>query len=74
MPDLRVSLDEADFRKLVAGRVVEVEVKHKDVRWWLQIALSDIGFDKMIEAVRDAVDGAGKEVKPDETKPEAGKL
>ena len=54
--EIRVTLDEADFRKLVAGRIVETEVKYKGERLWLSFALKDIGYEKMVEGLRDAME------------------
>lgn len=65
MPEVRISLDEQDFRRLVAGRIVEVEVKYRDQPVWVQIGLKDIGFPAIAGAVNDAMKGgAAKEPRP----------
>jgi NOL1/NOP2/fmu family ribosome biogenesis protein len=60
MPEVVIGLDEQDFRKLVAGRVVEVEAVSQGKRFWIQIGLKDIGWDSMVQALRDAGDENGK--------------
>lgn len=54
MAKLRISLDEADFRRLVAGQVVgKYPVAGKPT---CEIALADIGFGAMQAAIDDAHD------------------
>jgi len=59
---LRISLDEADFRQLVAGHVVKKEAwdtPGAGIRRMIpvQIALKDIGFTAMGKAIRIAIGG-----------------
>lgn len=65
MPEVRISLDEQDFRRLVAGRIVEIEIKFRDQPVWVQLGLKDIGFAAITAAVNDAMKGgAAKEPRP----------
>jgi hypothetical protein len=56
--EVRVALGEDDFRRLVMGRVIETEAKVRGTPFFVQIALQDIGFDRMTLALRDAIEGA----------------
>jgi hypothetical protein len=51
-PPLRIALDEAGFRQLVAGQVV-LERTTSGLR--VEIILSDIGWTRMIRAVFDGM-------------------
>lgn len=64
MPEVRIALDEQDFRRLVSGRVVETEVKFRTDRLWVQIGLKDIGFPAIIGAVNDVMQGSEREPRP----------
>lgn len=54
--DIRIMFDEDDFRSLVAGGVVQAGVKVRGVRALVQVALRDIGWDRMTVALRDAIE------------------
>jgi hypothetical protein len=57
-PEIRVLLDEKDFRGLVTGAIVDVDdIDFRGVKINVKIALSDIGWDRMALALRDAADG-----------------
>jgi hypothetical protein len=58
---VKIILNEADFRDLVAGKIVTKDAKaaHPEVK----IALSDIGWDRMIDALAQAM--AERAVGPD---------
>ena len=58
MPEIRLLLGEEDFRRLVSGRIVESEAGVRGTRVWIQLALQDIGFDRMTVALRDAIEGS----------------
>ena len=45
----RIVLDESDFRDLVKGKVVTNEAR------WTAIILSDIGFERMVHALVEAM-------------------
>jgi hypothetical protein len=55
---LRVVLDEAAFRELVAGRVAKVEAGMFD-KTPIEIILADIGWARMLVAVEDAMRAQG---------------
>jgi hypothetical protein len=57
MPELMIILSQDDFRKIVAGRAIDVEVKLRGVQWWIRIGLKEIDIEKMTQAFRDAVEG-----------------
>lgn len=54
--DIRVMLDEDDFRSLVAGGVVQAGMRVRGADALVQIALKDIGWDRMTVALRDAIE------------------
>lgn len=56
--DIRILLDEEDFRSLVAGGVVQVGMDVRAAPVLVQIALKDIGWDRMTVALRDAIEGS----------------
>jgi len=57
-PEIRVLLDEKDFRGLVTGAIVDADdIDFRGVKINVKIALSDIGWDRMALALRDAADG-----------------
>lgn len=47
---IRIKLDEEDFRALIAGKVVAKQDTHV-----VEIALDDIGFELMLQALRNAM-------------------
>ena len=51
---IRVRLEEADFRQLVAGKVVRLMSARGEV---VEVILADIGFSRMSFALTDAVMG-----------------
>lgn len=57
-------LDEEDFRRLVCGLIVKAEEEVRGTPVTVQIALKDIGFDRMAVAVRDAIEGGAYQVRP----------
>lgn len=59
MPEVTITLSQEDFRKIVAGRAIDVEVKLRGIQWWIRIGLKEIDIPKMVEALRDAMDGMG---------------
>jgi hypothetical protein len=58
---MRIALDEAQFRRLVAGQVVTFKAGDQQ-RIEVQCILSDIGWSKILQAV---VDGMGSKGPPD---------
>jgi hypothetical protein len=54
MEAIRVALNEADFRDLVAGRVVTISGGRVVRGYIVEIILSDIGWDRMEVAITDA--------------------
>jgi hypothetical protein len=50
----RVALTEEQFRALVLGEIIRLELE----RGWIDVALSDIGFGKMAGAVAEAMERA----------------
>lgn len=50
-------LDEAEFRKLVSGKIVELPTR-SDVT--VSLILADIGWDRILEAVSLAISEAGR--------------
>ncbi len=54
--DIRMMFDEDDFRTLVAGGVVQVGVRVRGADALVQIALKDIGWDRITMALRDAIE------------------
>lgn len=54
--DIRIMLDEDDFRALVSGKVVRCGIKVRGAPALVQFALKDIGWDRMVESLRDAVE------------------
>lgn len=62
MDEIRISLDESQFRDLVAGKIVSVTMATEHhpgtmEKTKVKIALKDIGFDRMAVAVNDAIVG-----------------
>lgn len=55
--DIRVMLDDQDFRAIVSGGIVRVGMRIRGSDAVVQIALKDIGWASMTEALRDAIDG-----------------
>lgn len=55
--DVRVMLDDQDFRDLVRGGIVRCSMKLRGEQMLVQIALKDIGWGPMTEALRDAIEG-----------------
>lgn len=51
-PVIRVRIDEADFRQLVAGKVARLVSAKGEV---IEVILADIGFDRMEIALTTAV-------------------
>lgn len=56
MNEIRVILDQADYRRLVRGEIVEKETPEGRVK----IALSDIGWDVMADEIYQAASDAEK--------------
>jgi len=57
---LRIVLDETAFRDLVAGKAVRLEATNPEGPPALVgIILSDIGFERMLRAIRDASQSTG---------------
>lgn len=56
MNEIRVILDQADYRRLVRGEIVEKETPKGRVK----IALSDIGWDVMADEIYQAASDAEK--------------
>ena len=52
---IKIVLDEDDFRCLITGGVVYVPPKDGGIA--VQIALSDIGYDRMVAIVKRAIEG-----------------
>lgn len=50
MTDIIIKLDAERFQHLVSGKVLEITFPHSEVA--IQIALDDIGYDKMNEIVQ----------------------
>jgi hypothetical protein len=50
-PPLRVVIDEAGFRRLVSGNPI---LAHSTAGLRVEIALSDIGWQRMVQAIIDA--------------------
>ena len=59
MPEITVILSIEDFRRLVAGRAVETEVKIRGTQFWIRIGMKGLDFKAMVEGIRDAMDGMG---------------
>lgn len=57
-------LDEEDFRRLVCGLIVKVDEEVRGTPVLVQIALKDIGFDRMAVAIRDAIEGGAYQNRP----------
>jgi hypothetical protein len=53
---IRLALDEAAFRDLVAGNVVKLRTT---TNLSVELLLSDIGWSRMLTAVEDAIRTAG---------------
>ena len=51
-------LGEEEFRRLVAGKVIEIDVRGS-YNGRVSLLLSDIGYDRMIQAIYDAEKDAG---------------
>lgn len=64
MPELKILLDESDFRKLVSGRIVELEAPIKGSRYWVRIGLRDIHWNVLIKALRDAMESNTYDPRP----------
>ncbi len=57
-PEIRVALDEKDFRALVNGEIVAVEgFDFRGITLDIKMILKDIGWDRMAMAIRDAIEG-----------------
>lgn len=57
-PEIRVALDEKDFRGLVNGEIVSVDgFDFRGIKLDIKMILKDIGWDRMIAAIRDAYEG-----------------
>jgi len=57
-PEIRVALDEKDFRGLVNGEIVSVEgFDFRGIKLDIKMILKDIGWDRMAMAIRDAIEG-----------------
>lgn len=56
--EIRVSLTEGDFIKLVNGEVAEDRSIHANEAVKVRIALQDIGFDRMQDALTKAKEKA----------------
>lgn len=57
-PEIRVALDEKDFRALVNGEIVAVDgFDFRGIKLDIKMILKDIGWDRMAMAVRDAIEG-----------------
>ncbi len=50
---IRITLDERDFRELVAGRIATPEQRSPDAPF-VEIILSDIGWPRMLRAITEA--------------------
>lgn len=53
MQEIRISFDEDDFRKLIAGEIVE----SRDATTKVKILLKDIGYDRMIALLEEEMEG-----------------
>ena len=57
-PEIRVALDEKDFRGLVNGEIVSVDgFDFRGLKIDIKMILKDIGWDRMTIALRDAIEG-----------------
>jgi hypothetical protein len=57
-PEIRIALDEKDFEGLVNGKVISVEgIDVRGLSIDVKMILKDIGWDRMILILRDAVEG-----------------
>ena len=57
-PEIRVALDEKDFRALVNGEIVGVDgFDFRGIKLDIKMILKDIGWDRMTMAIRDAIEG-----------------
>jgi hypothetical protein len=57
-PEIRVALDEKDFRGLVNGEIVSVDgFDFRGIKIDIKMILKDIGWDRMAMAIRDAIEG-----------------
>ena len=52
---LRIAIDEEAFRTLVTGGIAQVRGFTVDAPAEVELALSDLGFEQMLAAVRDAM-------------------
>jgi len=51
---IRLRLDDDEFKKLVSGEVVTIHTAPRGQR--VEIILADIGFDRMVSAIQEAMD------------------
>ena len=51
---MNIFLRDYDFKKLISGQVVNATRTHAGDHVRIQIMLSDIGYDRMIELIRAA--------------------
>ncbi len=60
--EVRISLSEEQFKKLVAGEIVDTELPHPETYGLvpIKLALQDIGFKVMLRAVYDAMAAQAK--------------
>ena len=54
MNNIKISLNETDLQGLMEGKVVSI--KYEAINTEVQVILQDIGYDKMIEAVGNAIE------------------
>jgi hypothetical protein len=67
-PEIRVALDEKDFRGLVNGEIVSVEgFDFRGIKLDIKMILKDIGWDRMAMAIRDAIEGHAVDGPGDDT-------
>ena len=58
MAEIKILLDLADFRKLVAGRFTEVEIELRGERHWVKTGLQPMGYRDLEKALHDAITDA----------------
>ena len=61
MAEIKILLDLADFRKLVAGRFTEVEIELRGERHWVKTGLQPMGYRDLEKALHDAITDAVKQ-------------
>jgi hypothetical protein len=64
VPEVRLALNEEDFRKLASGRIIETEIRFRDEIIWLQIGLRNIGNAALVRAVEDVLRQRPGELRP----------